>query len=727
MLPLIFSCALFGSAFLSFSVQPILGKMLLPMVGGAPAGWIVAMAFFQLALLAGYGISWALERFSAWVHAIVLLLLFVAGSFYLPPVLPQISAGSQGMAMSFDVVGALFRCIFVPFLALTATTAALQRVFAATKHPTAKDPYYLFVASNIGSFAGLLMYPFALEPLAGIQQQTHIWQVIYAVVIVLIITALVLAWQHKAKVPAKSAKIKPHTKVTTQEMMRWLALAFVPCSLSMGVTTLITTDVTGVPLVWVIPLGLYLLTFVLAFSAKQYFTIEKLGSWQTNVVGVLVLMLAIGIGFRPEGSTLIFIVYTIALLEMFFATALMCHTRLAAMRPAADRLALFYFFVALGGGLAGILHAFVLPFVLKDVIEFPIVLLLSLLLHPNFFHPAKTKTRKNQTKIAVIYCYIALVMALAISIARHYGASLHVLIPLLVVFAATLLMISSLPRALLLIGVAMLAGSLMTRYPEGVLMMTRNFFGAQAVYDTTEKNGVILRSYSHGHTVHGVTVFNGTEDQKYHSAYYVDHNPIYDVLVAANAKSIGVIGLGAGQMACYKRGLTVDFYEIDEDVKKGAEEYFPYLKDCPPRDIFLGDGRLVLGRENRIYDVLMADAFTSDGVPLHLLTREAIMAYRQHVGKNGIILFNTSNNFFDLRGPLAAIAKAEGLTAYTIFFHPNGKNPFANASKWVAIPVSKEAGRQLLKRGWKAAKPASFVWTDDHSSLIPAFTFNPMK
>lgn len=218
LLPSVFSIALFTSAFLSFSVQPILGKMLLPMVGGAPASWIVAMSFFQLALLAGYGLSYLMGRFSPWVHAASLIGLYAIGACFLPPVMPMLSGEAQGFELSVSVFEALFKTIFVPFLALTATTAALQRVFAATNDPTAKDPYYLFIASNIGSFAGLFVYPFLLEPLTGLAWQSHAWKLIYALAIALIAISCAFAWKHKAKTVAVKKDTTSKTSVSQKQI-----------------------------------------------------------------------------------------------------------------------------------------------------------------------------------------------------------------------------------------------------------------------------------------------------------------------------------------------------------------------------------------------------------------------------------------------------------------------------------------------------------------------------
>ena len=725
LLPVLFSIALFGAALLSFSVQPILGKMLLPMVGGAPAGWIVAMAFFQTALLAGYGISYGLSRFTPWIHAAGLLALYTAGLFFLPPAMPVIGDQLQGLALSIAVVKALAHTILLPYLALTATTSALQRVFAATAHPTARDPYYLFIASNIGSFAGLLAYPFLLEPFSGLTFQAHSWQLIYGLVVALILAACGAAWALRRQEPWQQNDIRPSAPPSFRQVFQWLILAFIPCSLSMGVTTLITTDMAGVPLFWIIPLGLYLLTFVLAFARRPLLPLKKLQGWQLNAIGFLLLIMAIGLGFKPGGNIQLFIFFTFILLEVFFVTAWTCHQLLAGSRPDADRLALFYFILALGGGLAGIVHAFILPFVLHDVIEFPIVVLVSLMLHPEFRATIYTP-RLLKLKVFFVPCTgIAILAIAALSVMKKIAAPEWVYGVTIVIFAGSFLIISGRPRLLFFVGLAILIASTLTRYPGQVLETGRNFFGAHVIYDKREPQGMI-RYFVHGNTLHGLEVLDKkNEANRYHSAYYSRGNAIADVLAGAKAKSWAVIGLGSGQLACYEPSLTTDFYEIDPQVEKIARHFFSYLEECPPRDVLLGDGRLQLKNRDRRYDVLLLDAFTSDGIPMHLLTAEALVLYQSRLNKGGMILFHTSNRYLELAPPIAAAARTLGLTTFTILDRVDKKYPLAKSARWVAVPLSPAGEIALAAKGWETVAPADRAWTDDRSSLLSAFVLQP--
>lgn len=723
-LPLVFSASLFGSALLSFSIQPILGKMLLPLIGGAPAGWIVAMAFFQLALLAGYGFSWLLGRFNPWVHALGLLVLYAVGIGFLPPQLNMADdiGAMQGAGLSLAVVRVLAETVLVPFLALTATTSALQRVFAATGHKTAHDPYYLFVASNTGSLIGLFAYPFVLEPLFGLTQQAQNWAYVYGIVIVMLMLSCATAWHYRDKKrTAEQTTEKSGDKIPLQEILYWIILAFVPCSLSMGVTTMITTDMPGIPLLWILPLGLYLLTFILAFAKRQVFSQRRLWAWQLNATGCLFLILVIGtlwgIGFKPTGDLLLYAAFSLLLLEVFFVTSWACHAQLAARRPSVDKLAFYYFILALGGSLAGLFHAFVLPFVTTDIWEFPVMVIASLLLVPATFGLLQkyNPLEKYKPFLTALSCVAAGAVFFQLA---DKNSLWHMLI--LICFVIPYVLISGRPRYLFAAAVVIFACVAVTRYHGTVHMTGRNFFGVFAVYDQQTEQGMI-RYFSHGNTIHGMEPVDTKDDKtRFYSAYYARHNPIADVLALTRAQTWGVVGLGSGQLACFDPAMVTDFYEIDPDVQDIAMQYFRYLHDCPPREIIIGDGLLELEKQQNKYDVLLLDAFTSDGIPMHLLTVEALRKYMDKLNPDGVMLFHISNRYLNLAPPLAASAQAHGLQAFVITHQTDKNYPLMLASRWLAVPLNDMAGDRLAAKGWEQVIPAARPWTDGRSSLLEA-------
>lgn len=725
-LPSIFSIALFTSAFLSFSVQPILGKMLLPMVGGAPASWIVAMSFFQLALLAGYGLSYLMGRFSPWVHAVGLIILYALGFCFLPPVMPVLSGEAQGFELSIDVFVALFKTIFVPFLALTATTAALQRVFSATNDPTAKDPYYLFIASNIGSFTGLFVYPFLLEPTTGLAWQSHAWKLIYVLAIAFIFFACVVAWANKAKtVVVKKAKVSK-TTISQKQILTWIILSFIPCSLSMGVTTLITTDIGGLPLFWVIPLGLYLLTFVFAFSPKEFLKKKNADFYHVIAAMFMVLFLSLEIGYQPSGEFWLFGMLSVLLLGIFFFSAWACHQKLADSRPDPQHLTLYYFVIALGGAIAGILHAFVYPFVLPWLIEFPATILLSLLVTKKYlFNIEKWPIQKLDKifKVLLVVGCLALMIGFTLRI-NHMPRYIYSIFSF--VFMFVVLLIVTKPRYLMVLGFLALFTSVHGHYPGHLLETGRNFFGVRAVYDR-ESQGRMVRYFGHGNTVHGVEIVDDkktTHDMNY--GYYLHGGPIEDAINISHAKTVGILGLGAGQLACFDSKLTIDFYEIDQAVEDTARTYFTYLKRCPVRQVFIGDGRLMIKKENRKYDMIILDAFSSDGIPLHLITKEAIDVYKNQLNENGLLLFHISNRYLNLSAPLAAEGQVEGLVSYKKSYikKKENKDQLQLDSIWFAMSLDKNSSKKFEKMGWKKEEhPQNYVWTDDHSSILSAFAW----
>ena len=719
-LPFLFCITLISSAFLSFSVQPILGKMLLPMVGGAPNSWIVAMAFFQLALLAGYGISYVLGRFSPWVHAGALMALYLAGVHFLPPVLPVLPGGVQGLDLSIDVFKALLQTILVPFLALTATTAALQRVFAATDDPTAKDPYYLFVASNAGSFAGLFVYPFLLEPLTGLSWQAHLWKAVYAIAVILIALCTMAAWRRKAKPHKEKAQKASRQKIPAKQIALWIALSFVPCSLSMGVTSLITTDIGGFPLFWVLPLGLYLLTFIIAFSPKPFLRKDRADMYHMTAAVFMILFMALEIGYQPTGDLLVFGFLATLLLGIFFFTAWACHQKLADSRPDPSHLALFYFILALGGGLAGILHAFVLPFVLPGMIEFPVMVIVSLLFTRDLLTIKDARTRKL-AKVTLIVTLVGCAAGLLTCYFRLHQVPRHIYAPFMYIFLLTVLISAVRARYLIMIGIVAFVTGFLTHYPGHMIDRKRNFFGAMAIYDV-QIEGLTVRAFTHGNTLHGSEVLGKDASHRIDSGYYLQDGPIRRALDISHGKTVAVVGLGAGQLACYDPKLTIDFYEIDQDVKDEAERNFTYLKHCPPRRIIIGDGRIMLEKQTATYDVILLDAFNSDGIPLHLLTKEAIDIYKRRLNKNGILLFHISNRYLDLAPPLTAIARAENVHGYTIAYSPAEKTQLRQSSEWFVFAANENQARAFEKGGWQSVAPQSYVWTDDRSSVVSAMT-----
>ncbi|HEY1096898.1 MAG TPA: hypothetical protein VGF14_06620 [Alphaproteobacteria bacterium] len=717
---LIFILTLFGSAFLSFSIQPLLGKMMLPIVGGAAAAWIVAMAFFQIALLGGYLLSHLLRRVTPIQHGLVLFALYAAGLYFLPTIVPASLEINEAQFVGWDVLKILSCTIAVPFIALTATTSALLRIFSRTNDKTANDPYYLFMSSNAGSLIGLFIYPLYLEPRFDLNDLSQFWFTAYGIVMAGILLSLLVA--KRAKAPAAPQGIAP-THIAGKDMFLWFCLAFVPCSLSMGVTSSITTDMGSFPLFWILPLGLYLLSFIFAFAQKPWVKLQDLHFWHICSASLIFMLITqSGLTYAPNFVTLMF--GLCVLLGLFFIICWSCHQTLAALRPAPDRLTLYYLIIAFGGAVAGVLNAFVAPLVLNYSVEFPISVVLSLLL-PMIW--SKKLLPFQGRKQAIIFSFITLV-GIGGLIGRHYGKPVpsisdNELMAITMFFFFSSLILVFKPRYLAVLGAATVVYYGMTSQMGYDIFKHRNFFGTSIVMQFEREHTQML-GLRHGNTLHGMVRYDAVNKKPVIDmavGYYSSTGPVQHIYDIKTPKEIAILGLGTGQLSCYSKTSKVSFFEIDPDMVDLARDYFPYLKSCPPEKVVIGDARLTFAKEQQTYDLLILDAFSSDGIPIHILTREAIAMYPQHLAKNGLMLFHISNRYLSLSKQIAAAAQETGLTSYEIRYTPDKKNKFALPSQWLAVPLNPRDGKNLLQHGWHVVDPqGTKAWTDQRSSVLDA-------
>lgn len=677
----VFGATLFLSASLMFSIQPMIGKMLLPIVGGSPAGWIVAMAFFQIMLLAGYFLAHFFSTVKPSAHGALFLLALCLGFAILPAGIHPQDSGVPG---PFDVFAMLFRAIAVPFVALSAASSTLQRLFTQTQHPRAQDPYFLYAVSNLGSFAGLFAYPFLIDPMTGLKLQGHLWLGGYALLALFVAASLWLALRGKTKTRKAAASEKEAAPKLAQKL-QWVALSFFPSSLLLGVTMYITSNIFPAPMMWVIPLGLYLLTFIIAFGGKACVSLRQLGIAQPVLVA---LVIAAMLSFKWELNSSWFAL--LIHMGVFFLTALMCHMRLAELRPAGKNLTSFYLMLSVGGACGGVLNAFIAPLVLNAPVEYPAILILSLLMNPIF---GDARLRHG---IAIRNGFVALLLVMMT--ARTFAT-------------------------------------------DGVLAQDRSFFGTLTVMEMNPDGSIggagkdgKIRVLSHGSTVHGVQIMTAAQE-KLPGSYYTKEGPVGDVFAALNPKHAAIIGLGVGSMNCYvpKNGSAV-FIDIDPAIIKAANAYFTYLDKCSPAgrpEIIVGDGRLALGgiKKSRKFDVIALDAFTADAIPTHLLTVEAIKGYHARLNRGGVILFNISNRYVNLAPVLARNAEEAGLKA--LFREDRQKKAgeprkvgLRADSSWLVIAAPDTDLSKLTARQWRAPDTGTQMpWTDDYTNLAAVLRF----
>jgi len=714
----IFSITLFISAALMFGLQPMVGKMLLPMVGGTPSGWIVAMAFFQVMLLAGYFLAHLLSRFEPRAQGLLYLLCLGGGLFFLPAVLADHAALIGPAPMAFDVFLLLSAAVAAPFIALSATASTLQRLFTTTGHAAAQDPYFLYAASNLGSFAGLLLYPFYIESRSTLTMQSQGWLWGYVLLIVLAAACLLSSGKKSLSQDAPRGALAP---VGWKKRLEWLGLSFIPSGLLLAVTTHITTDIISVPLLWVLPLGVYLLTFVIAFSKKPFVSYEWVLSAQPASVAVA---LTIALTLMLSGS-LALSWYALGIhLVTFCIVALMCHMRLARARPVEDprHLTEFYLMLAAGGALGGVANAFIAPVVFNNLAEYPLMMLASVLFNENI----RSKFSNEHAITFISGCAIVVILAVLHALGKTTADVQNLFLIL------AFILVAHHPKKMLLIGAAAFFFTLLYIRQQPSVLVERNFYGVIKVSDRikafTPQKKFNVRYMQHGTTLHGFQIL----DKAYETVpttYYTREGPLGDVVALLRPKTVAAVGLGTGTVNCYATPETeVVFFEIDPAVIKMAREKFTYLSKCGNKmpDIILGDARLELKKlARRKFDLIVLDAFSSDMIPTHLLTKEAMEIYLQRLNPAGILLFHVSNRYFRLEDTLAAEGKLLGLKSAHVMQGGKSLPFYASPSIWVALARPNADLAPLSKTKWiqdPAAQKAR-PWTDDYTDLLGTLRF----
>lgn len=716
------------SALLLFIIQPMFSKMILPLLGGTPQVWNTAMVFFQTILLAGYGYAHIASKYLSirmqiGIHA-ALLLLF---SVLLPMVVTADKVPVQGQN---PVIWQLFIMLAVvggPFFILSASAPMLQSWFSKSDHKNAENPYFLYAASNLGSIASLLAYPFVIEPFFDLGQQAMYWQYGYYVLCILICVCALPTWNYKPKATpftnqSDSDKLSRKTQVT------WIFLAFVPASLLLGVTTHITSDIAPVPLLWVIPLALYLITFVIAFAQKSVIDLKDIRDY----LGLLVLFwIALAVIYKNVG-----ILFAFLNMLAFFFIALVFHSKLHAQKPKARHLTYFYLCLSLGGVLGGVLNAILAPYVFIIPLEYALVLCVGMSI---------CYGSKKLKKAEYYYYFLGLMGVLAASIpAEVFSQKLEDLFTIVfssetlryVLAAICLICLTISLNRRWIFGIAAgliflinKPGNFLFYFSNEVLYVGRNFFGNVKILDTDTNH----RLFIHGTTTHGLQ----SKDPKYSKipmAYYYEESPNGELLKYKDAiqgnQQLAIIGLGVGTMACYqKKGREFDFYEIDPLVIEIAEnpKFFTYLSDCgSPYKIISGDARITLAKaKDQSYDFMLIDAYHSDNIPIHLITKEAVGLYLKKLKTDGILGFHISNRYMDLKPILKNLADHYGLVSYfkkTDALCEDNSDFVIYATETVAFVKNSTQKAYLTKNGYTPIKSdtKTRLWTDTYSNILQA-------
>ncbi len=728
----LFGFTLFLSAFLLFLLEPMIAKMVLPVLGGTPMVWNTCVVFFQTTLVAGYAYAhgsalWLNSRRYAFTYAAILALPLL--------VLPVALRGAENPPADGHpivwLLALLFRSVGLPFFALSINASLLQKQFASTHDRSGRDPYFLYAASNAGSLLALLAYPTLVEPTLSLGTQTLVWAVGYAVLAVLALTCVGVAARISVSTSEPVPTVTPVrvdefvSVVDWRSRLKWTALAFLPSSLMLAVTSYLTTDIAAVPLMWVVPLALYLATFIAAFGSRA--------DWWREVADrrlpLLIVALVVFMIVHVTGPG--WIIVPIHLTAFGFA-ALLCHCDIARDRPSPAQLTGFYFWISIGGMLGGVFNTLVAPAVFNSILEYPLALIAVCLLRCRPDHARSSWSR--QIADTVVPITIAIGTAAFIFFVHRVGGS-----PRLALFVPAIAVFSQAGRArrfALAVAALFLTGMVTTNAnADGtVLYRTRTFFGVYRVSIDPEGR---YRSLFHGTTLHGIQALDPTRAGE-SLTYFHRTGPFGQVFDAiprlSRVPHVAVVGLGVGTLATYARpDQQWTFYEIDPAVETIARTTggFTYLKQCSDGcRVVLGDARLSLARDPMPqYGLIVLDAFSSDAIPMHLMTSEALSLYLTRLEPQGVLAFHISNRHLTLGPVLGRLAAFHGLVALEQRDDDIGSSVRADgktASDWVVMARSSDDLAALVRDsrwGPPRVQESTPTWTDSFSNILSVFTF----
>lgn len=719
----LFALTILTGSFLLFLVQPMVARMALPRLGGAPAVWNSAMLVYQALLLGGYAYAHWLAQRRPRTQAMAHLALLAVAALWLPIGLSamRLPAGAEP---AFWVPWLLGASIGPLFFAVSAQAPLMQRWYSTATG--GRDPYALYAASNVGSFAGLLAYPLLVEPRLALSGQSWLWTAGYLFLVLLV---LACAWLLPRSGPAAHRPALTSAPPTRRRLWWWIALAFVPSGLMIQTSSFLTTDIVAVPLLWVLPLGLYLLSFTVAFAARR-----GLANFLTRYAPFAILMFG---SMVTAGHQSYPVLNAVMALLLLFVISVALHSCMYEHRPAPERLTGFYLAMSVGGALGGVFAALVAPVVFDWTYEFPLLILAAGALAPQrFLLPITARLwGDGKRRRWIVGGLVLAATTLSVWLGLDHRSALGGGTRAGIVFVA-LAVLGAVSIGVRPAFAGVVAGALFLFGGYDALRLsatpgarTRSYFG---VYTVTDRPGA--RDLAHGTTLHGVQLLGSEARLRTPTTYYVPGSGVGQAMQALPAlygsgARVGVVGLGTGTLACYARpGQHWRFYEIDPAVVRIARDprRFRFLSRClPDAEIKLGDARLSLGEElTHALDLLVLDAFSSDAVPLHLMTREAFETYGRVLGDDGLLLLHTSNRYLAMEQVVAATVAGTRWHAAAFNYSPTREEAAqeATASEWILLGRGPSFRRLARSNpGWRALRrePGLAPWTDDYASIVP--------
>jgi SAM-dependent methyltransferase len=701
----------------------MIGKMMLPLLGGAAAVWITCLLFFQLMLLAGYGYALVLERnLSARAQIIVHTVLMLAVFLFLPIHFVARADAAASSNPSAWLLLQLIKTVGIPFCLVSTTAPLLQNWLAKTPATSGRDPYFLYAISNAGSLIALVLYPLLIEPHIGVRAQTWWWLAGYASLVALVGAASAVVWKTASPAPPVKTASETADALVWSSRLFWLAAAFVPSALMLAVTNHLLLNLASVPFLWILPLAVYLMTFMVAFGRRIHLSLKAVSSL---VPVILLLFFPFVANSRAVAGKYLLAIVTVHML-ILIAGALLCHTALASRRPGPQHLTEFYFWMALGGVLGGVFVAVIAPVIFQTVIEYPLLVAVIAF----FRKPDESRTEINGGDLILpallgflVIGVSKLLTAESVDITTDFWTAIAV--DVVIVLTAYLLR-NRVWRFGLAMAILIFAYQrLLPQFYGGTqfIYTARDFFGVKGVkYDPDTDSRRLL----HGDTLHGIESMD-PELIGHPVSYYDETGPVGDVMKMLSERGeqhIGVVGLGTGSMAGWKAPYRhITFFDIDRQVVQIASTLFTFLPSCGKNcDVVIGDGRVSIEKANAgEFDLLMLDAFNSDSIPAHLVSHEAIQMYLTKLKPNGLLLFHVSNRYMDVEALISAAVTDARLEALFRHDDDDSDNDLKARSHFVI------AGRDAAALGslehdenWmKVKKPNGILpWTDDYSNML---------
>ena len=810
-----FTLTLFTSALLLFMVQPMVGKLILPLLGGTPAVWNTCMVFFQALLLAGYSYAhFSTKYLGVRRQSILHLFLMLIPLFFVFPITirEELVQDTENFLI-LRLLAVLFLSAGIPFFIVSSTAPLLQRWFSRTGHPAASDPYFLYAASNLGSMIALIGYPAYVEPNLTLDQQRWLWGIGYAALLLLLTAGCAVLMRMAPDSARETSNDGPRSsveKVPVATILRWVFLGAVPSSLMLGATTYMTTDIAAIPLLWVAPLAIYLLSFILVFAripAGVHFTMVLL-----MPLAILLLLFLILSEIKPGNNLLYLIGVHLAVL---FLVSMVCHGELARSRPAPENLTAFYLWMSLGGVVGGLFNGLVAPMVFPTIVEYHVALVVACMLVPPLGVVSDTKFTRfadllltvGSILFAVVFItvrswdrdassqmigstwFFALFTGFGVlwatnlwargkmGAAEVFDIALPAAFGLLtmglilgvysdtiyfslekwfrerkysneVFYGARMILSYGIPcilcytlvdrplRFALGVGAVIAGAAFSGMFDKSTIWQSRGFFGALKVEKRTE-SGIEFLRLLHGTTLHGMQPVDEAL-RAIPLTYYHKTGPIGQVLENygnKNAKgqypAVAVIGLGTGTLATYAHeGQQFDFYDIDPLVKDISfdpqKSIFKYTQLAADRGaqlkLILGDARVTLQKPKLSgttkYSIIAVDAFSSDAIPVHLLTDEAMTIYLNRLTEDGIIVFHVSNRYLRLEPVLANLAKKRDMAILVDSDNDEG-HIGKSASTWVALARKPSDLSRLMGPVNSAMRTGATIGVAQQLAIVP--------